>query len=143
VTGFIPTAVLIAGSSELSGGASMLDNLTSPIRRPYIVGIGGTTRANSSTEKALKVALQAAEVLGAETVLLGAQALDLPMYAPEGVERSAAAKRFVEEVRRADGVIMGSPVWMSADRVLLAANDVLNRKFAPLVDDGRQVCAGN
>jgi hypothetical protein len=35
------------------------------------------------------------------------------------------------------------PVWMSADRVLLAANDVLNRKFAPLVDDGRQVCAGN
>ena len=34
-------------------------------------------------------------------------------------------------------------MWMSADRVLLAANDVLNRKFAPLVDDGRQVCAGN
>jgi hypothetical protein len=25
-------------------------------------------------------------------------------------------------------------LWMSADRVLLAANDVLNRKFTPLVD---------
>jgi hypothetical protein len=38
-----------------------------------------------------------------------------------------------------------SPVllWMSADRVLLAANDVLNRKFTPLVDDGREVCASN
>ena len=34
-------------------------------------------------------------------------------------------------------------LWMSADRVLLAANDVLNRKFTPLVDDGRKVCAGN
>jgi hypothetical protein len=30
-----------------------------------------------------------------------------------------------------------------ADRVLLAANDILNRKFAPLVDDRREVCAGN
>jgi hypothetical protein len=32
---------------------------------------------------------------------------------------------------------------MSADRVLLAANDVLNRKFTPLVDDRREVCASN
>ena len=32
---------------------------------------------------------------------------------------------------------------MSADRVLLAANDFLNRKFASLLDDGRKVCAGN
>ncbi len=87
----------------------MLNNPTAVVKRPYIVGIGGTTRANSSTEKALKVALRAAEALGAETVLLGAEALDLPMYAPEKVERSAAAKRFVEEVRRADGVILGSP----------------------------------
>jgi hypothetical protein len=32
---------------------------------------------------------------------------------------------------------------MSADSVLLAANDVLNRKFTPLVDDGREVYASN
>lgn len=84
-------------------------NPSAVVKRPYIVGIGGTTRANSSTEKALKVALRAAGALGAETVLLGAEALDLPMYGPERVERTAAAKRFVEEVRRADGVILGSP----------------------------------
>jgi hypothetical protein len=29
-------------------------------------------------------------------------------------------------------------LWMSAESVLLAANRVLNRKFAPLVDDGRR-----
>jgi FMN reductase len=87
----------------------MRNDLTNQARKPYIVGIGGTTRADSSTERALKVALRAAEALGAETLLLGADALDLPMYAPETLERSAAAKRFVEEVRRADGIILGSP----------------------------------
>lgn len=79
------------------------------LRKPYIVGIGGTTRANSSTEKALKVALRAAEALGAETKLLGAEALDLPMYAPEKPDRAPAARRFLAELRRADGVILGSP----------------------------------
>jgi hypothetical protein len=32
---------------------------------------------------------------------------------------------------------------MSADRVLLAANDVLNRIFTPLIDDRREVCASS
>jgi len=77
--------------------------------KPYIVGIGGTTRANSSTEKALNVALAAAERLGAEIKLLGAEALDLPMYAPEKPGRAPAAERFVAEIRRADGIILGSP----------------------------------
>ena len=75
----------------------------------YIVGIGGTTRAHSSTEKALKVALAAARVLGARTTLLGARELDLPPYAPENAERAPAARHFVEEIRRADGLILASP----------------------------------
>lgn len=75
----------------------------------YIVGIGGTTRANSSTEKALKVALAAASDLGAKTRLLGADDLNLPMYAPEKSERAPAARLFIEEIRKADGIILGSP----------------------------------
>jgi FMN reductase len=78
-------------------------------KKPYIIGIGGTTRANSSTEKALKVALRAANALGAETKLLGAEALALPMYAPENPDRTPAAQQFVADVRRADGIILGSP----------------------------------
>ena len=78
-------------------------------KRPYIVGIGGTTRPNSSTERALKIALAAAEALGAETKLLGAEELHLPMYSPENPERVPAAKRFVDEIRRADGIILASP----------------------------------
>jgi FMN reductase len=75
----------------------------------YIVGIGGTTRAHSSTEKALKVALAAASALGAKTKLLGAEDLDLPLYAPEKTERAPAARRLIEEVRKADGLILASP----------------------------------
>lgn len=87
----------------------MSDNGSSPARKPYIIGIGGTTRTNSSTEKALMVALRKAESLGAEVRLFGAEALDLPMYEPENPERSPAAVHFVNEVRKADGILLASP----------------------------------
>jgi hypothetical protein len=38
--------------------------------RPFIVGIGGTLRLNSSSECALKISLRAAEYHGAETLLI-------------------------------------------------------------------------
>jgi FMN reductase len=76
---------------------------------PVIVGLGGTTRANSSTEKALRASLRAAEAAGAETVLLGAADLALPMYAPEHDARTPEAERLVYELRRCDGVIVASP----------------------------------
>ena len=75
----------------------------------YIVGIGGTTRAHSFTEKTLKTALAAASALGAETRLLGACDLDLPMYAPEKAERAPAARHFIREIQKADGLILASP----------------------------------
>ena len=76
---------------------------------PYIVALGGTLRPNSSTEKALKAALKSAEAMGAKTLLLGGADIDLPMYAPERPERSDKAQRLVDELRRADGILVGSP----------------------------------
>lgn len=76
---------------------------------PYIVALGGTLRPNSSTEKALKAALNAAAAMGAKTLLLGGADIDLPMYAPERPERSDKAQRLVDELRRADGILVGSP----------------------------------
>jgi len=79
---------------------------------PYIVGIGGTTRANSSTEKALQVALAAAREQGARTTaFLGEELATLPMYAPEDPERTELAKRFVDELRAADGIIIAAPAY--------------------------------
>jgi len=80
------------------------------LRQPYVVGLGGTTRANSSTEKALRYALRVAEGEGAQTKLyVGPDLATLPLYAPESPERTDLARALVDDLRRADGVIVGSP----------------------------------
>ena len=74
-----------------------------------IVALGGTTRAGSSTEKALRLALAAAQAEGAQTRLFTGSDIDFPMYAPERPERTQAARDLVEALRSADGIIVGSP----------------------------------
>jgi FMN reductase len=81
---------------------------------PFIVGIGGTTRQQSSSERALRFALDCAAEAGADTEMLGARHLDLPMYGPDVRHRSANAKWLVEQLRRADGVIVSSPGYHGA-----------------------------
>jgi FMN reductase len=80
-----------------------------PAARPVIVGLGGTTRAGSSSEKALQYVLQKARELGAETELLAGPDLILPIYAPEIPERNATARHVVAVLRRAHGIIVASP----------------------------------
>ncbi|MBO6639078.1 MAG: NAD(P)H-dependent oxidoreductase [Roseitalea sp.] len=77
--------------------------------QPLIVGVGGTVRADSSSEKALKVSLSVAEKLGAKTVLLGGKDIDLPTYNPEEQSRTPQAQRLVRLLRRANGIIIASP----------------------------------
>ena len=78
--------------------------------RPRILGLGGTIRAGSSTEKALSVAMRAAEAAGAETRLLGGDFLaQLPIFDPRPGEPNAAQAALAEAVRWSDGVIVGSP----------------------------------
>lgn len=84
----------------------------SPARRPRIVGIGGTTKAGSSTEKALVACLAAAEQFGAHIeVIAGAQLAGLPLYSPEEVARTPDQQRFVASVRDADGLILATPAY--------------------------------
>ncbi len=78
--------------------------------RPLIVGIGGTTREASSTDRALRIALKAAEEAGTETHLFGGPALArLPHFAPENPQRTEEQRHFVNTVRKADGLIVASP----------------------------------
>lgn len=76
---------------------------------PLIVGIGGTTRIGSSSEVALRYALNAAERAGARTVMLAGAALDLPMYAPEKPDRAPGAVELIKLLRQSHGVIITSP----------------------------------
>jgi FMN reductase len=78
--------------------------------RPFIVGIGGTTRPGSTSESALIAALAAAERGGARTELFGGEILSqLPIYRPENQERTEAEQALVAAVRAADGVIVSTP----------------------------------
>ncbi len=76
---------------------------------PVIVAIGGTTRPDSTTERALRVCLEVAAARGAETVLLGGPDLMLPLYEYGVTERPPLATRLIDEIRRADGLVLGSP----------------------------------
>src|SRR5450631_3022965 len=76
---------------------------------PYIVAIGGTLRANSTTERAMRYVLDAAQRAGARTKLISGAALQLPLYQPDNPERSAAARDLVRELSLADGIVLGSP----------------------------------
>lgn len=77
--------------------------------KPLIVGIGGTTVAGSSTERALQIALAAAAEAGAEVQLFGGETLAaLPLYTP-GVTRADNERALVSAVRAASGVIIASP----------------------------------
>jgi FMN reductase len=76
---------------------------------PYIVAVGGTIRANSSTERAMRHVLGAAEQAGARTKLICGESLQLPLYQPDNPERSDGARALVAELAQADGIILGSP----------------------------------
>lgn len=82
-----------------------------PSFRPYIVGIGGTTRPGSSSEKALRYALSLAESQGADVELFDGASINLPMYAPESPARSESALRLIAALRRTHGVILSTPCY--------------------------------
>ena len=84
-------------------------------RVPHIVGIGGTTRANSSSERALRVSLAHAESIGAKVTVFGGEDLaTLPHYDPGLPDRVDVAARLVAALRDADGVIIASPAYHGA-----------------------------
>ncbi len=79
---------------------------TSPVR---VLCIGGSTRPNSSSEKAVKVSAAAAEAAGATVDLMVSRELMFPIYDTETPDRTPEAARFVEAVRAADALIVASP----------------------------------
>ncbi|MFC4291110.1 NADPH-dependent FMN reductase [Sphingorhabdus arenilitoris] len=74
-----------------------------------IVALGGTPRPNSSTEKALAISCRSAEELGAEIRRYdGSYMANLPFYGGPGHSKEAGAD-MVEDLRRADGILIASP----------------------------------
>jgi FMN reductase len=78
---------------------------------PLIVGLGGTTRPGSTSERALVVALEAAAAAGFETRLFGAGTMPCETYDPTRPERSPEAVEIIAALRRADGVLIATPAY--------------------------------
>jgi FMN reductase len=74
-----------------------------------IVGLGGTTRPGSSSETALRCALEVAAEGGARVLCFGAEDLRFPLYDPTQPERSSEVTRFLRAVEQADGFVVASP----------------------------------
>jgi FMN reductase len=96
-------------------------------KAPLIVGVGGTVRAGSSTERALGVALRAAQAAGAETRLLGGEFLSrLPIFDPRPGGITTEQTELAEAIRAADGVIIATPGYHgSISGVITNALDTL------------------
>jgi FMN reductase len=82
-----------------------------PERKPLILGIGGAARPNSSSEKALRISLEAAEARGVQVAMITGAGLELPMYAPHLQTKCDASRLLVDLFRRCDGVIISSPSY--------------------------------
>lgn len=74
-----------------------------------IVGIGGTQRPGSTSEAALREALDAAARRGLETECFSAERLELPLYSPQETVRTPGAVDLVSAIRAASGIIISSP----------------------------------
>jgi FMN reductase len=105
-----------------------------------IVGIGGTVRSPSSSERVLTAALAAAEAAGARTLMFGGEVLSrLPLYNPNDAEHPPERTALVDAVRAADGVIVATPGYHgSLSGLVKNALDSLE----PLREDARPYLEG-
>ena len=77
---------------------------------PLILGIGGTARPHSTSERAVRATLAIAETMGARTQLIDGPLLArLPLYTPGRAERNEDEQTLVSAARACDGIIVATP----------------------------------
>lgn len=77
---------------------------------PVVVGVSGSRREGSYTRVGVAHALRAAAAAGAETELIDLRRWDLPAYDPDA-DGGVRVAVFADRLRRADAIILGSPVY--------------------------------
>lgn len=89
--------------------------MTTSLPKPLVIGIGGTSRVGSGTERALVIALQAAAEAGAETRLFGGLTLAaLPSFSPGAAALTPEQAELADAVERCEGIIIASPGYHGA-----------------------------
>lgn len=79
------------------------------MQTPFILGIGGTTRPGSSSERILRAALARIEARGVATLCLAGPDLMVPLYEPGQSDRDSRASTLVDGMRTCAGIVIASP----------------------------------
>ncbi|RQG86155.1 NADPH-dependent oxidoreductase [Natrarchaeobius halalkaliphilus] len=78
----------------------------------HVVALCGSLRGDSVTRTALEQTLEAAADLGANTELIDLRDYDLPVFdADRDREDAGDAERLADRMRRADAIVLGSPMY--------------------------------
>lgn len=85
--------------------------MSSHLHSPLIVGIGGTPRPASLTERAMTEALEAAKARGARIKVISGPDLIIPMYTTDLSQRTEKSLALVHAIRECDGLIIASPAY--------------------------------
>ena len=76
-----------------------------------IVAIGGSTRPDSSSERAVRLAALGARDAGVHVTTITGRELMLPICDTETSDRTQQTLALVEAIRRAHGLLVGSPSY--------------------------------
>lgn len=79
-----------------------------------IVAIGGSTRPDSSSERALLAAVRGARAHGAHVDVITSRDLLFPIYDTETTDRDPLAVAYLKNIAEADGLIIASPGYHGA-----------------------------
>ncbi len=79
-----------------------------------IVAIGGSTRPDSSSERALLAAVRGARAKGAYVDVITSRDLLFPIYDTETTDRDPLAVAYLAKIAEADGLIIASPGYHGA-----------------------------
>src|SRR5437016_9451991 len=79
-----------------------------PIR---VLGLGGSLAEPSRSLEVLRIALEGAQEVGAQTELLSVRQLDLPLYRPNHPGPPESVRRLCDAAGAADGMLWSSPLY--------------------------------
>jgi FMN reductase len=74
-----------------------------------VLGVSGSLREHSRSLLAVKLVLESAKLLGAETHLLNLRELNLPLYNPDREDGSGAVEALGKDMEWADAIVLASP----------------------------------
>jgi FMN reductase len=86
-------------------------NAPAPIR---ILALGGSTRPMAASERALRIAAEAAIQAGGEVSFITGRQLMLPVYDTESSDRTPEVRELIEAFRLADGILVSTPGYHGA-----------------------------